>query len=127
MSRYTITHNYGMMPNQIHGITDDSQHFYFRGRHGRWQLHFGSTADEAITGSGYEGEEESAGWLEEDEWEAFFWQVVALIESGNATPLDLERHRKDMDDLLVRLMTPATPQEIAEFLDALENKRADDE
>lgn len=127
MSKYTITGNYGMMPNQIHGTTDDGQYFYFRGRHGRWQLHFGATADEAIDGPGYEGEEKSAGWFEKDEWEAFFWQVIELVESGKATPLDWDRHEKDMDDLLVRLMTPATPQDIAEFLDALQKKKVDDE
>lgn len=116
MSKYTITHNYGMMPNQIEGHTDDGQHFYFRGRGGRWQLHFGNTPEEAITGQGYEGEEERAGWFEKDEWEAFFWVVVHTVEEGKATPLDWERHKKDMNELLVRLTTPATVEQIEQAI-----------
>lgn len=116
MTKYTITHNFGMVPNQIYGITDDGQHFYFRGRHGRWQLHFGATADEAITGQGYEGQEEQAGWFEKDEWESFFWVVIDSIDQGLAVPLDWERHKKDMDSLLVRLTTPATPEEITQAI-----------
>ena len=116
MSKYTITHNYGMMPNQIEGHTDDGQHFYFRGRGGHWQLHFGNTPEEAITGQGYEGEEERAGWFEKDEWEAFFWVVVHTVKEGKATPLDWERHKKDMDELLVRLTTPATAEQIEQAI-----------
>lgn len=123
MTKYTITHNYGMMPNQIHGTTDDGQHFYFRGRHGRWQLHFGATEDEAITGEGYEGEEERAGWFEKDEWEAFFWVVIRTIEEGKATPLDWVRHKKDMDGLVVRLTTPATTEQLQEFYAKIEGEQ----
>ena len=112
MTKYTITHNYGQCPNQIHGFTDDGQHFYFRGRGGRWQLHFGNTPDEAITGEGYEGVEDRAGWFEKDDWEAFFWLIINTIEEGKATPLDWERHKKDMNELLVRLTTPATTEQI---------------
>lgn len=115
MTKYTITHNYGQCPNQIHGFTDDGQHFYFRGRGGRWQLHFGNTPDEAITGNGYEGVEERAGWFEKDEWEAFFWVIINTIEEGKATPIDWKRHKKDMDDLLVRLTTPATTEQLAQI------------
>lgn len=82
--KYTITHNFGMMPNQIEGVTDDGQHFYFRGRGGRWELSFGATPDDAVIGSGFEGQEEKAGWFELDEWEAFFWKVVEQIEKGQA-------------------------------------------
>lgn len=129
MSKYIITHNYGMMPNQIEGHTDDGRHFYFRGRHGRWQLHFSATPEDVTIGPGYEGENESAGWFEKEEWEAFFWQVVDLIEQDKATPLDQERHKKDMNDLLDRLMTPATPEQIQAFIQSLEKlpREADDE
>lgn len=113
--KYTITHNFGMLPNQIYGVTDDGRHFYFRGRHGRWQLHFGATEDESITGPGYEGEEEQAGWFEKDEWEAFFWLVIHTVEQGKATPLDWDRHKKDMEKLLVRLTTPATTEQLKEL------------
>lgn len=115
MSKYTITQNFGQMPNQIEGVTDDGQCFYFRGRGGRWQLHFGATPDDAVTGAGYEGEEEQAGWFKEDEWETFFWQVVDLIANGKATSLDQERHKKDMNQLLVRLTTPALTEDIKKF------------
>lgn len=113
--KYTITHNYGMLPNQIHGLTDDGQHFYFRGRHGKWQLHFAANAEEVITGDGYEGEEEKAGWFEKDDWEAFFWIVVHTVEEGKAKRLDWKRHKKDMEQLLVRLTTPAGSKELKEF------------
>lgn len=113
--KYTITHNYGMLPNQIHGVTDDGQHFYFRGRGGRWQLHFGATAKEAVSGQGYEGEEEKAGWFEKDEWEAFFWLVVHSVDEGKAKPLDWDRHKQDMENLLVRLTTPATTEQLEQF------------
>lgn len=115
MSKYTITDNYGMMPNQIHGSTDDGQHFYFRGRNGKWQLHFGATPDDSIAGPGYEGEEERAGWFAKEEWEAFFWQVIRLVEQDEAMPLDLERHNQEMMQLLVRLTTPATNEQIQKF------------
>lgn len=104
-----------MMPNQIHGLMEDGQHFYFRGRHGRWQLTFGATPEDSITGPGFEGVEDQAGWFEKEEWESFFWQVINLVEAGKATPLDVKRHKKDMDELLVRLTTPATTQQIKEF------------
>lgn len=117
MSKYTITLLAGTMcPNQLYGVTDDGQHFYFRGRGGRWQLHFGATPDESITGPGYEGANESAGWFEKDEWEAFFWQVVEQVQNGTAKPLDLKRHAEDMSALLGRLMTPATSEQIQEAL-----------
>jgi hypothetical protein len=121
--KYTITQNYGMLPNQIEGVTDDGQHFYFRGRSGKWQLHFGSTSDEAITGPGYEGEEEKAGWFEKEEWEAFFWVILHTVEEGKAKRLDLERHKREMEELLVRLTTPATTQQIAEFHKAIKGEK----
>ena len=106
MNKYTITHNYGMMPNQIEGITEGGQEFYVRGRHGRWQLMFGDTDEDYSSGVAYEGEYEQAGWLEKQEWEAFFWQVIELVEQNKATPLNHERHTKDMEQLLVKLTTP---------------------
>lgn len=116
MSKYTITHNYGMMPNQIHGMTDDGQHFYFRGRHGKWTLHFGDTEDEATFGPGFEGLDEKAGWYEKDEWEAAFWQVIADVEAGKATALDVEAHEEAIRELLVRAITPATPEQVNDAL-----------
>ena len=107
MSKYTITNNYGMMPNQIEGITEKGEQFYFRGRQGRWQLHFGPIEDDAFEGLAYEGEQEKAGWFEKEQWEAFFWEVIELVEQGKATLLDWQRHEKDMEQLLVRLTTPA--------------------
>ena len=107
MTKYTITHNYGQCPNQIHGITDDGQYFYFRGRGGKWQLHFGNTEDDAITGPGYEGENKLAGWFEKEGWESFFWEVIKQVENGTAQTLDIENHKKEMRELLVRLTTPA--------------------
>jgi hypothetical protein len=115
VKKYTITHNQGMMPNQIEGTTEDGQGFYFRGRHGRWQLHFGTTEDDYSTGPAYEGEHEQAGWFEKAEWEAFFWQVIELVQAEKATPLDEERHEKDMEQLLVRLTTPAMGEDWAKF------------
>jgi hypothetical protein len=96
-----------MMPNQIEGMTEDGEEFYFRGRHGSWQLFFGSMEDEDFTGLAYEGKHEQAGWLEKEQWETFFWQVIELVEQGKATALDWERHKIDMEQLLVRLTTPA--------------------
>jgi hypothetical protein len=107
VSKYTITHNFGMMPNQIKGLADDGLEFYFRGRHGKWQLFFGPVEDDDFTGLAYEGEHEQAGWFEKEEWEAFFWQVIDLVEQGKATELDQEQHTKDMEQLLVSLTTPA--------------------
>ena len=108
MSKYTITHNQGMMPNQIEGMTENGEEFYFRGRHGSWQLFFGDTEVDDFTGLAYEGEHEQAGWLEKEQWEAFFWQVIELVEQGKATALDWERHKIDMQQLLVKLTTPAS-------------------
>ncbi len=107
MSKYTITHNQGMMPNQIEGMTEDGKEFYFRGRHGSWQLFFGPLEDDDFTGLAYEGKHEQAGWLEKEEWEAFFWQVIELVEQGRAAPLNWERHKTDLEQLLVKLTTPA--------------------
>lgn len=115
LNKYKVTHNYGMMPNQIEGITEDGQGFYFRGRHGRWQLHFGTTEDDYSTGPAYEGEEEQAGWFEKEEWEAFFWKVIELVQSGKATTLDEERHKKDMRQLLVKMTTPAIGEDWKRF------------
>lgn len=107
MSKYTVTALDNMQcPNQLYGKTDDGQFFYFRGRSGRWQLHFAATEDEVITGDGYEGAEERAGWFEPSEWQDFFWQVVEQIEAGAAEKLDQERHKLDMVKLLVRATTP---------------------
>lgn len=116
MTKYTITHNYGMCPNQIHGMTDDGQHFYFRGRGGKWTLHFGATDNEATFGPGFEGLDKKAGWFEKDEWEAAFWQVIADVEAGKAKVLDVKAHQEEIKELLVRLITPITTQQINHIL-----------
>ncbi len=77
MTKYIITHNYGQVPNQIEGHTDDGRHFYFRGRHGGWSLGFGATEDEAVENQDFSGNHSKAGWFELDEWEQFFWTVIA--------------------------------------------------
>ena len=109
MTQYTITHNYGQCPNQIEGYTDEGEHFYFRGRQGKWQLHFGNTAYEAIDGEGYEGVNKKAGWYEEDEWEFFFWKVIKKVEAGKAKKLDIKQHNKDTDELLAKVFPPFAP------------------
>jgi hypothetical protein len=76
MTTYTITQNYGMMPNQIEGHTSDGRHFYFRGRHGGWSLGFGATSDDAVDSDDFYGDLDQAGWMELDEWEAFFWETI---------------------------------------------------
>jgi hypothetical protein len=76
MRIYTITHNYGMMPNQIEGHTDDGRHFYFRGRHGGWSLGFGATSDAAIDSHDFYGDLATAGCMELGDWEAFFWETI---------------------------------------------------
>ena len=123
MSKYTITDNYGMCPNQIHGFTDEGQHFYFRGRGGKWTLHFGATEDEATFGPGFEGLDAKAGWYEVDEWEAAFWQVISDVEAGKATVLDVDAHQDFIRGLLVRLTTPATQEQINEALELVKEEQ----
>jgi len=115
VSRYKVTHNYGMMPNQIEGITEDGKDFYFRGRHGKWQLFFGPIEDDTFTGLAYEGEEGRAGWFEKEEWESFFWQVIELVEQGKAVLLDWERHEMEMKQLLVKLTSPPIGEDWKKF------------
>jgi hypothetical protein len=90
MTKYTITHNHGMLPNQISGHTDDGRHFYFRGRHGYWTLGFGATHDEAVEAghnAQYSGDALGAGWFELDEWERCFWDVIDnCVEKGRPFP-----------------------------------------
>jgi len=87
MTIYTITHNYGQCPNQIEGHTDDGRHFYFRGRGGGWSLGFGDNPDDAVGSDDYQGDLLRAGWLELDEWEAFFWDVIEnVVEKGRPHP-----------------------------------------
>ena len=87
MTEYIIDKNYGMCPNQIEGHTSDGRAFYFIGRHGYWTLGFGETFDEAITRGDYQGELTQAGWMETEQWETFFWDVIKnCVEGGNAFP-----------------------------------------
>jgi len=103
VTEYFITHNYGQCPNQIQGHTDDGQHFYFRGRLGKWSLHFGKTPDETIFGEGYEGRDDKAGWYKTDEWESFFWRVITDIEAGYGKELNVEAHKKASEEFLARV------------------------
>jgi hypothetical protein len=97
MLTYTITHNFGQCPNQISGTTDDGRHFYFRGRGGSWSLGFGATDDKAVENCDFEGDLLRAGWMELDEWEAFFWDVIEnVVEKGREPATranDVERYQ----------------------------------
>jgi hypothetical protein len=104
MTKYTITHNYGMCPNQIEGHTDDGRHFYFRGRHEAWSLGFGSTPDEAIESDDYEGDILKGGYFEPEEWEAFFWDVIDnCVEKGRPNPSmragDIKVYQRALQDI----------------------------
>lgn len=104
MTKYTITHNFGMCPNQISGHTDDGRHFYFRGRHGAWSLGFGSTHDEAVQSDDYEGDILTAGYFEKEEWEAFFWDVIDnCVEKGRTNPsmraADIKAYQRALQDI----------------------------
>jgi len=109
VTEYIITHTYGNCPNQIEGHTDDGQHFYFRGRLGQWSLHFGKTPEETTFGEGYDGVDEKAGWYNTDEWESFFWQVIADIEAGYGKELDVKEHKKATDEFLAKTFPPFAP------------------
>ena len=102
MTKYIITHNFGKVPNQIIGHTDDGRYFYFRGRHGYWTLGFGVTQDEAIENTQFEGDALQAGWLELDEWERYFWDVIDnCVEKGRPFPTfaahDIFKYRAAFD------------------------------
>ena len=104
MNKYTITHNFGMCPNQISGYTDDGRHFYFRGRHGAWSLGFGSTHDEAVESDDYEGDILKGGYFELEEWEAFFWDVIDnCVEKGRTDPsmraIDIKDYQRALQDI----------------------------
>ena len=104
MTTYTITHNDGMMPNQIEGYTDDGRHFYFRGRGGGWSLGFGATLWDAIDSDDFQGDLLRAGWLELDEWEDFFWDVVEnVVEKGRPHPAtragDITEYQRALKDI----------------------------
>lgn len=88
MTKYTITSNYGMMPNQIEGTTDDGRVFYFRARH-NWACLYIGYSFEVVYAGAEEGPDKSlvwgkwiegAGWFELDEYEALFWQVIKELE-----------------------------------------------
>lgn len=76
MTAYKIIANYGMCPNQIEGITDEGKHFYFRGDNWEFTLGFGDTFDEAMDEASYQGDAYNAGYMERDEFEALFWDVI---------------------------------------------------
>ena len=70
------------VPTQYEGTLRDGRVFYFRYRHGRADLGFGQTADDAVMetldpatpclliGEGYDG------WLSEDEFKQAFMELV---------------------------------------------------
>jgi len=88
MATYTITENYGMMPNQIEGTIDNGKFFYFRARHDWATLYIGDSLDECYEGVEFGPDQtmvwskyiKGAGWYELDEYEELFWQVIAEIE-----------------------------------------------
>jgi hypothetical protein len=87
MTQYFIDSNYGQMPNQIHGHTDDGRVFYFRGRHGSWGLSFAESPDILIGSYDYQGDALHAGWYEPEEWEQCFWDVIEnCVEKGRPHP-----------------------------------------
>jgi hypothetical protein len=118
MAKYTITDNYGQMPNQIKGHTDDGRFFYFRGRHGYWTLGFGATLDEAIDNIQFEGDSLTAGWYESEQWERCFWDVIDnCVEKGRPFPTfaahDISKYRAALqaihDDILPKSIDWSIP------------------
>lgn len=48
---------------------------------------FGDNPDDAVGSDDYQGDLLRAGWLELDEWEAFFWDVIEnVVEKGRPHP-----------------------------------------
>lgn len=117
MATYTITHNYGQCPNQIHGHTDDGRHFYFRGRGGSWSLGFGSSDDDAVGKDDFQGDLLTAGWMELDEWEAFFWDVIEnVVEKGRLHPAtranDIKKYQQALRDIHDEILPKSTAYNI---------------
>ena len=110
---YTITHNFGQVPNQIEGRTNDGRHFYFRGRHGAWSLGFGETPDEAVGSYDFEGEHSRCGWFETNEWETFFWDVIEnVVENGRLHPAskanDIKLYQRALQDIHDEILPRST-------------------
>lgn len=81
-TRYTITHNFGQVPNQIHATGPNGEEYYLRGRSDFWELYL-NDGDDPI----YEGKLYGAGYLELADWEMFFWDVIRnCVENGNEHP-----------------------------------------
>ena len=104
-SRYSITKNFGMTPNQLWATGPNGELYYLRGRHDGWQLYKNNT-DELLN----EGTLYGAGWMELEEWEAFFWDVIEnCVENGNEYPQAiannqrlLERKVKELHDEMMK-------------------------
>lgn len=69
------------MPNQVEGELDDGRPFYFRARHGYWDLYIGEpgqTVDNMdIDTPVAEGENDRAGWWDVDYAERFCRDRIA--------------------------------------------------
>ena len=78
MTKFVIRSNYGMMPNQIEGETDDGRFFYFRGRWDWVSLHISKNKNELYDNDTLVFDKETfrAGWLSLEEFESLFWQVI---------------------------------------------------
>ena len=113
MAVYTITNNFGMMPVQIEGHTDDGRHFYFRCDGDYWSLGFGATADEALFSDDYEGELIGAGYFESDQAQALFWDVIkSCVENGFTYPQaaikQVEYYKRAFQDLHDEILPRST-------------------
>jgi len=83
---WTITKCGGICPTQAEGITPWGTPFYFRARHGWWELHDQPTLAGAHDAAGWlgpgerliaEGDDPANGWMERHEVEAILAAVSA--------------------------------------------------
>lgn len=78
---YSITTNkFGSMPNQAYGELNGDP-FYFRARHGGWCLRIAEKGDDPGANGVVvaNGENERAGWWEEDEARKFLEEVLNVL------------------------------------------------
>lgn len=86
-TKYRITSNQGMVPNQIEGVTGDGKYFYFRARNGYYELMISRELSELYASTPvFEGELYQAGYMTPEEFEALFWDVVDCYENGRQYP-----------------------------------------
>ncbi len=72
-------------PNQIEGELGDGRPFYFRGRHGHWELCIGQPGETVdgmdIDDPAVEGDDDLAGWWDVDYAEQFCRDRLAEVAS----------------------------------------------